>query len=84
MNTTPTLADKKPKKFKMHPKLLGGMYIALGIVGLVFAGYSIIDNLLDIVPLFGTAMSGAFVGILSIFVIVYGYRVTNKDYTPFI
>jgi hypothetical protein len=84
MNTTPAETEKKPKKFKMHPKLLGGFYIALGILGLLFAGYSILYNLLDIVPLFGTATSGAFVGVLSVFIIIYGYRVTDRDYTPFI
>jgi hypothetical protein len=84
MNKTPTISRHKPKRFNMHPKLLGSLYILLGLIGLAFAAYSLLNNKPDIVPVFGTVMSGAFIGVLSIFVIIYGYRVFGKDYTPFI
>ncbi len=84
MNTTPTATQKKPKRFNMHPKLLGSLYILLGLIGLVFAGYSLLNNRPDIFPMFGTAISGAFIGALSVVILIYGYRVFRKDFTPFI
>lgn len=75
---------EKKKKDIMHPKVLGTIYIALGILGIAFAAVSIFFDIKDIFPLFGTVLSGAFVGALSILVLIYGYRVFRKDYTPFI
>jgi len=68
----------------MHPKLLGSLYILLGLIGLAFAGYSILNNRPDILPMLGTGISGAFIGALSVLILIYGYRVFGKDYTPFI
>jgi hypothetical protein len=80
MNNTPN----KPKKFKMHPKVVGTAYIIVGLLGLVLAVCSVFCNLLGVLPWIGTVISGAFIGALSILTIIYGCRVFDRDYTPFI
>lgn len=79
-----TASTNNKKPFRLHPKLLGAVYIMLGIIGLGFAFLTLFSNLKDIYPVFGATISGAFVGALSVLILIYGYRVFSKDYTPFI
>lgn len=69
--------DEEPEE--KHPKLLGVIYMGLGIIGVAFSAYALIQSL-GMVPLFGTVTAGMLVGLLSIIIIIYGYRVFNKDY----
>jgi hypothetical protein len=62
-----------------NPKRWGIFYIVLGIAGLCFS-ISIVLKSSDIVPLVGAVTSGALLGVLSLFMIILGYRVLKKDY----
>jgi len=62
-----------------NPKRWGIFYIVLGIAGLCFS-VSIVLKSSDIVPLVGAVTSGALLGVLSLFMIILGYRVLKKDY----
>jgi hypothetical protein len=62
-----------------NPKLWGIIYLLLGIAGLIYSGY-LLANCNQIVPFIGAATGGVLLGALSIFLIVFGYRVIKKDY----
>ena len=77
MNTINENSNEEPEVKK--PKFWGGLYVALGIGGLAYAAYLLI-NCRDIVPLIGAITAGVLIGALSIFMIVLGYRVIKRDY----
>lgn len=62
-----------------HPKLWGIIYIMLGLIGLFFSA-NLLMNSNEIVPLIGAITGGVLLGALSLFLLVLGYRVLNKDY----
>jgi hypothetical protein len=70
---------KDGEREEKSPRLWGVIYIVIGINGLVFSGYALIDSL-SMVPLFGTVTAGMLIGLLSIMIILYGIRVFNRDY----
>jgi hypothetical protein len=65
--------DKKPRGW-------GFFYLLLGLACLGFAIYIVLYDLESIVPLYGTVMTGVLLGALSIFVIIFGYRIIRRDY----
>jgi len=69
--------DKDPEVKK--PKFWGSIYIVLGIGGLSFSIYTLLDSF-GTVPLYGTVTASVLVGALSIFFIFYGYRIFTRDY----
>lgn len=76
-NSNEKKKDEEPEE--KNPRLWGVIYIVIGINGLVFSGYALIDSL-SMVPLFGTVTAGMLIGLLSIIIILYGYRIFNRDY----
>ena len=72
-NNNDNLSDVK------NPIRWGILYIIFGIIGLAVSIYAV-KNSFDIVPIFGTVMAGMSTGALSIFIIVYGYRIMKKDW----
>ncbi len=60
-------------------KIWGAIYIILGIVGLAFSVYFLL-NCSEMAPLIGAIGGVVFFVLLSILVIIFGYRVINKDY----
>ncbi len=60
-------------------KIWGAIYICLGIIGLVFSAYLLI-NCGEITPLIGAIIGGVLFGVLSILVIIFGYRVIKRDF----
>jgi len=62
-----------------HPRLWGIIYILIGINGLAFSVYALIQSL-GMVPLYGTVTAGVLIGLLSIIIIIYGFRVFKRDY----
>jgi len=77
MNTINENSNEEPEVKK--PKLWGTLYVILGIGGLAYAAYLLI-NCRDIVPLVGAMTAGVLIGVLSIFMIALGYRVIKRDY----
>jgi len=57
----------------------GFVYLVIGIVGLSFSVYSTLYDLLNIVPIYGTVMAGLLIGVLSLFIIIYGVRIIKRD-----
>jgi membrane-bound ClpP family serine protease len=78
MNTTNKNEGNEDPEIR-SPKLIGTIYIILGLVGLAFSVYALITTL-GMVPLFGTVTAGVLIGLLSIIIIIYGYRVFRRDY----
>jgi hypothetical protein len=78
MNTSNGI-NKNEEPEEKSPKFWGVIYILIGINGLIFSAYALIDSL-SMVPLFGTVTAGVLIGLLSIIIIIYGYRVFNRDY----
>jgi hypothetical protein len=76
----PGLKDMENDPEEKRPKFWGTFYLVLGIGCLAFSLYSIVYNFKSIVPLYGTQMTGALLGVLSIFMIIFGYRIIKKDY----
>ncbi len=70
--------DKEPEE--KNPRLWGVIYILIGITGLAFSVYALIYSLGIMIPLYGTVTAGILIGLLSIIIIIYGYRVFKKDY----
>jgi hypothetical protein len=62
-----------------RPMLWGTFYIILGIIGLIISVYTMLNST-GIVPLFGTVTTGALMGVLSIFMIIYGYGIIKRDF----
>lgn len=62
-----------------RPNLWGTFYLLLGIGGLIFSIYSIVNSIGGTVPLFGPIMASVLTGAISMLFIVYGYRVIRKD-----
>ena len=69
--------DEEPEE--KHPRLWGIIYILIGINGLVFSVFALLRSL-SMVPLFGTVTAGMLIGLLSIMIIIYWFRVFNRDY----
>jgi hypothetical protein len=69
--------DEEPEE--KSPRLSGSICMILGVSGLAFSVYTLISSL-GMVPLYGTVTAGVFIGFLSIIIIIYGYRVFNRDY----
>lgn len=67
--------ESEPK----NPRLLGVIYMLLGVTGLCFSSFALVHSL-ETVPLYGTVTAGSLIGLLSILIIFYGYRVFKKDY----
>ncbi len=61
------------------PTLWGVIYFILGITGLAFSIYGVVNCIDTTVPLFGTVIAGVLVGALSIFIIIYGVRVMERE-----
>ena len=59
--------------------LWGAFYIILGVIGLLGSVYAILSGV-GIIPLIGTVTIGGFMGLLSIFIIMYGYGIIKKDF----
>ncbi|HTB05552.1 MAG TPA: hypothetical protein VK806_01280 [Bacteroidia bacterium] len=78
MNTSNENNSNEEPEVK-KPKFWGTIYFILGIVGLICSIY-ILWNCTNMVPLAGAATGGILLGALSILLIVFGYRVINKDY----
>jgi len=76
-NSDENKKDGEPEE--KSPRLWGVIYILIGINGLVFSVFALMRSL-SMVPLFGTVTAGMLVGLLSIIIILYGYRVFNRDY----
>ena len=64
---------------KRNPRLWGIIYVIIGIDGLAFSVYALVDSL-GMVPLYGTVTAGVLIASLSILIIIYGYRIFNRDY----
>jgi len=64
---------------RKHPVLWGVAYIILGLLGLCFSAYTLLGSF-GIVPLYGAVTAGVLVGVISLLLIAYGYRVIRKDY----
>ncbi|HTB31502.1 MAG TPA: hypothetical protein VK808_05720 [Bacteroidia bacterium] len=71
--------NKNEEPEEKHPRLWGIIYMLIGINGLAFAVYALLRSL-SMVPLFGTVTAGVLIGLLSFIIIIYGYRVFNRDY----
>jgi len=72
--------NKKDKESEeKYPRLWGIIYSLIGIDGLVFSVFTLIYSL-GMVPQYGTITVGVLIGILSIIISIYGYRLFNKDY----
>jgi hypothetical protein len=71
--------NKHEEPEEKHPKLWGIIYILIGINGLTFSVFALVHSL-GMVPLFGTVTAGMLIGLLSIVIIIYGYRVFKRDY----
>jgi hypothetical protein len=76
-NSNSTKKGEEPEE--KNPRLWGVIYIVIGVCGLAFSGYALIDSL-SMVPLFGTVTAGMLIGLLSIIIIIYGYRVFKRNY----
>jgi len=76
-NSNENKKEEEPEE--KHPRLWGVIYILIGIDGLAFSIYALISSL-GMVPLYGTVTAGVLIGLLSIIIIMYGYRVFNRDY----
>lgn len=76
-NSNSTKQDEEPEE--KSPRLWGVIYILIGINGLAFSVYALIQSL-GMVPLYGTVTAGVLIGLLSIIIIIYGYRVFKRDY----
>lgn len=70
-------SEEEPEEKK--PKFWGTIYILLGILGIAFSTYELIHSI-GMVPLYGTVTTAILVGVLSILIIIYGYRVIKRDY----
>ncbi len=77
MNTEEKDMDDEAER--KHPTLWGGAYIVLGLLGLCFSGYALMGSG-GIVPVYGAVTAGVLVGVISLLLIAYGYRVMRKDY----
>jgi hypothetical protein len=75
-STQPVGEDPEENK----PRLWGFFYLILGISCLAFSIYTVLYDLESIVPLYGTVMTGVLLGALSIFIIIFGYRIIKRDY----
>ena len=64
--------------------LWGLLYLILGLMGILISIFSVAYNLENIVTQSANLIAGAFTGILSVLIILYGYRIMKKNYTPFI
>jgi hypothetical protein len=62
-----------------NPRLLGLIYILLGITGLCFSLFALVYSL-ETAPLYSTLTIFSMVSLLSILLILYGYQVIKKDY----
>jgi hypothetical protein len=62
-----------------NPRLWGIIYIIIGVDGLVFSIYALLDSL-GMVPLYGTVTAGILIGLMSILIIMFGYKVLRKNY----
>ncbi|MGP8214935.1 MAG: hypothetical protein ACLQQ4_05175 [Bacteroidia bacterium] len=60
-------------------KLRGSFCIVGGIIGLGFS-VQILFNCSEITPLFGAITGGVLLGVLSIFIMILGYRIIKRDY----
>jgi hypothetical protein len=78
MNNSDNNVDKEGPEEK-RPKLWGAIYMLLGVIGLAFSAYELLNSI-GMVPLYGTVTTASLAGVLSILIIIYGYRVMNRDY----
>jgi len=71
----------EPEKTKESDwsKVWGLIYLMIGIASLCFSIYSIMYDIKNIVPIYGTMIASVLIGALAILVIIYGYRVFKKD-----
>jgi len=80
MSDTPDLPESREEEGEQKsPKLWGFFYFILGITGLAFSIYTLINSF-GMVPLYGTATASLLIGALSILFVFYGYRVIKRDY----
>ncbi|HTB07108.1 MAG TPA: hypothetical protein VK806_09170 [Bacteroidia bacterium] len=78
MNNSDNNVGKEGPEEK-RPKLWGAIYMLLGVIGLAFSAYELLNSI-GMVPLYGTVTTASLAGVLSILIIIYGYRVMNRDY----
>jgi len=62
-----------------RPVLWGSFCFIIGLLGLAFSIFSGYYDLENIVPLFGTVIAGILIGLISILIIIYGYRIMRGD-----
>jgi hypothetical protein len=74
-NTTPDIDIDEDTK---RPNVWGPFYLIIGLMGLAFSAYAIIHSI-GMVPLYGTVVAGVLIGLLSIVIIIYGYRIMKRD-----
>ena len=76
-NTGNKRNDEDPEE--KRPKFWGTIYLLLGVIGIAFSAYELIYSI-GMVPLYGTVTTAALVGVLSLLLMIYGYRVIKRDY----